>query len=54
MDAKFPDPVKYVGWYILFFFTGLITTVLWSIGSYVLMEKASIDSRRVFKNKYAK
>jgi peptidoglycan/LPS O-acetylase OafA/YrhL len=52
-DAKFPDPSKYIGWYLLYFTVCLLVTFLWSILSYVLMEKASIDSRRVFKNKYA-
>ena len=53
IDAKFPDPYKYFGIYILFFFVCLAISMLVSILSYICIEKPSIDSRRVFKNKYA-
>ena len=45
--------IHYTGWWVLYFFLGLIPTFAVSTFSYVFVEKPSIDSRRVFKNKYA-
>jgi len=45
---------KYYGWLVLFMLIAFIPTCILSIISYVFIEKASIDARRVFKNKYAK
>jgi peptidoglycan/LPS O-acetylase OafA/YrhL len=44
---------KYAGWLFLSMLIVFIPTMILSILSYIFIEKASIDARRVFKNKYA-